>query len=338
MALIACVGDVHASDRAPSSCTDSYGEDILELLEQCMTVCRVRNVDAFVIAGDLFHHKAPSRTSHKLVQRLQDVLQLHMEYRALTDPHRNFAVYITPGNHDLQNDRLESLKVSQPLGVLVKSGLTVLDGWAPPDMQGEISLPIYGLPWQQHWTDEVVAKVLEPWRRQIFETGIGCHKPLVITHAPLYPPGKELPWENYPAKNFAERMGRSGSVYYGHVHEPHGTYKVERVQFCNNGALSRGSLHEYNLHRQVGLTLFDTLKGEFEFVPLHAKPAEQVFRLQEKKQVTDMQGRLDDFLSTIGSAELEIMSVESVTEHIRGMGLGEGVESLVRELLTEAGK
>ena len=74
-------------------------------------------------------------------------------------------------------------------------------------------------------------------------------------------------------------MGGAGSVFYGHVHEPHGVYEAGGVTFCNNGALSRGSLHEYNLTRQVGCTLWDSETGEFEFVPLDAKPASEVFRL-----------------------------------------------------------
>jgi DNA repair exonuclease SbcCD nuclease subunit len=158
----------------------------------------------------------------------------------------------------------------------------------------------------------------------------------VVTHAPLYPPGKELEYEYFPAARWAEAMGGAGYCFYGHVHEPHGTWECGGVTFCNNGALSRGSLHEYNLTRQVGCTIWSDESGEFEFVPLDAPPASEVFRLTEKKQVTDMQGRLDSFLEDIGGIRLDSLSPESVLAHIKSLGLGKPAETLAEELLAEA--
>jgi hypothetical protein len=263
---------------------------------------------------------------------------------------------VLAGNHDMSNDRYESVFESQPLGVLYRAGAQELRAWAGV-------LPVYGVPWLQGYGDygaydgedpnppiEVhLSDALKDYREQVFERGTGNHFPLVVTHAPLYPEGKELQYEYFPAKRWAEAMGawRGGrhAVFYGHVHEPHGTYGFYgadldagdySVTFCNNGALSRGSLHEYNLTRQVGVTIYDTMTGTFEFVPLDAKPANEVFRLEEKGRVTDVQGRLDDFLSSVGSTSLEVMSAESVIAHIRSLGLGHEVEALAEELLTEA--
>ena len=159
---------------------------------------------------------------------------------------------------------------------------------------------------------------------------------LVVAHAPLYPPGQENPYEYFPAERWAEAMGGQGYVFYGHVHPWHGVYEAGGVTFCNHGALSRGSLHESELTRQVGCTLWDSETGEFEFVPLDAKPAVEVFRLTERQQVTDMAGRLDDFLASVGGTTLEAVSVEAVIAHIRTLGLGRDAEDLATELLTEA--
>ncbi len=329
------LSDIHASDRAPSSCTDSYGQDILALLRDSMTLARLRGAACVIWAGDVFHHKAPSRTSHRLVQSLVNIIQ------AAPCP-----VLIVPGNHDLQNDRLESVILTQPLGVLFQAGAVRLDGWGSP-------FKVFGVPWLGYCGDEdadrmqeqreVVREVLRPYR----EANIRVDEPyLVVTHAPLYPPGKELKWEYYPTEWWAEDMGLNGSVFYGHVHEPHGTYGIYgadpesgnyQVTFCNNGALSRGSLHEYNLTRMPGVTWWDDNTGKFEFQLLpNAKPPEKVFRLQEKAEVADAHLKLDEFLKGISETSLGVVSVESVIAHVRTLNVGSDVETLVEELLSKA--
>jgi hypothetical protein len=134
-------------------------------------------------------------------------------------------------------------------------------------------------------------------------------------------------------------MGGSGSVYYGHVHEPHGIYTVDGVTFCNPGAISRGSLHEHNLTRAVTCAIWDANTGQFSLVELPHKPADQVFRLAEVGEKKAVQARLDDFLSSIGRTRIEITSVESVMAYVRTLGLGADLEHLAEELLIEgAGK
>jgi hypothetical protein len=154
-------------------------------------------------------------------------------------------------------------------------------------------------------------------------------RPLVVTHAPIYPPGRELKWENTPASWWAQAMDGYGCLFYGHVHEPHGVFEAGGVTFCNNGALSRGSLHEYNLKRPVIATVWDGGTGEFEAVELASRPAEEVFRLREHEKAVTVQDSLTDFLASVGTAMVPVMSVESVIENIRGR---EDVEPEVRDL------
>jgi len=315
------VPDVHLADRPPSSCTESYTDDLFALLAEAATFAV--HCEAVIFAGDLFHIKAPSRTSHKLVMRTIAALR---EF--------GIPVYVVPGNHDLAHDQIESLHISQPLGVIIASGAAqLLDGWMYKDY-ADVSevLPVYGVPWLQHWTDEAVSEALAGYRK-------AGSPALVVTHAPLYPPGQELKWEHYPAQNFADVMVQ-GSCFYGHVHEPHGVYQVlnsagtAAPEFCNNGALSRGSLHEYNLERQVGVTIWDSETSNFEFVPLHARPASEVFRLTEVREVQAAEGRLDEFLAGISTAQLEVVSTESVLEHLKSQdGWTEADQALAEELL-----
>jgi DNA repair protein SbcD/Mre11 len=312
---ILTVNDIHLSDRPPSSCTEAYTEDLLDLLGQTVAEAVSRDVDAVVWTGDVFHSKAPSRNSHRLVQKAIGIGHAYGR-----------PWYIVPGNHDLQHDRLASIHETQPLGVLYRAGAKMLRGW---ELNG---LPLYGVPWQQEWSDEAVGEALREWR----EAG-RYGAALVCAHAPLYPPGHELPYEYYDTVMWSQAMGNRGSCVYGHVHERHGVYQVNDVTFCNPGALSRGSLHEYNMTRPVQVAVWDSSDGSFSEVQLTAKPAEEVFRLREKQRITDASGKLDEFLAQVGSTRLAVLSSESVLEHVRQLGLDPAVAEEVRELLDWAG-
>jgi DNA repair exonuclease SbcCD nuclease subunit len=318
MAPYVLVNDIHLSDRAPSSCTESYNDDLFALLGEVNQLAQRRQAAAIIYAGDVFHHKTPTRTSHGTVMRLIQT--------ALAAPCRVFAV---AGNHDLSHDRLDSLTESQPLGVCFSSGvLHELDGWSHL-----ITDNVYGLPWQPTWDDEHVSAALAVWC-----TGYDANDGpgLVVTHAPLYPPGQELRFEYYPTARFAEAMGGHGTVHYGHVHEPHGIYTTGGVTFCNPGALSRGSLHEHNLTRPVSVAVWDSDTGTFEIVTVPHKSAEQVFRLDETGAAKTAQLRLDQFLQDIGQTRIQITTTEAVLAHVRELGLGRELETVVEDLLAGA--
>lgn len=290
------VNDIHLSDKAPASCTDTYLDDLFDLLEQVAELAQ--SLDASIIlAGDIFHHKTPVRTSHRTVMRLIDWAR-----QALVQ------VYVVPGNHDLQNDRFASLFETQPLGVLCASGaVELLAGWSD---DGE---PIYGMPWQMSWDLLSVHDALAEWRTGGAENQLA----LVVTHAPLYPPGRELKFEYFPVVDFAEAMNNQGTVHYGHVHEPHGIYQVGAVTFSNPGALSRGSLHEHNLNRTPSIAIWDSNSGLIEHRELKARPADQVFHLQQAAEKKSATVNLNRFLESVQATRLDVTSTASVVAHVR---------------------
>lgn len=318
MSLVLCVNDIHATRRPPSSCTETYWPDLRDLLWQSVRVAEDRKVAAVAWAGDVLHHKAPGRTDHGL---MMDLLRVARGYPC--------QLLIVPGNHDLANDRLDSIESTQPLGVLFESrAARRLEGWAGDN------LPLYGVPWQQEWSEQRIRDVTAGFRENVFS------QTLIVTHAPVYPPGREPRYpgaEVTPAQWWADALedGSLGhGLLYGHIHEPHGTYQAgTALTFCNNGALSRGSLEEHNLQRQVGVTLWDSVTGEFEFVPLRAKPAEEVFRLQRHEEKVTAQRSLDEFLSGVDRATLGVLNIESVLAHIGERCADPEVRDLAREYL-----
>lgn len=227
------------------------------------------------------------------------------------------------------HDRLESLAEGQPLGVVFASGaIWELSGWM------DIA-PIYGLPWLGTWDDDTVQAALKPYTENNRYGDAGPS--LVVTHAPLYPPGQELKYEFYPAAAFADAMGNHGKVHYGHVHDPHGIYGVNNVFFSNPGALSRGSLHEHNLTRAVQIACWDSDTGNFEHLNVSHKPAGEVFRIDEVGAIKNATQRLDQFVNAVGTTSLQAVTREGVIEHIRNLGLARDVQTLAVELLTASG-
>jgi hypothetical protein len=84
----------------------------------------------------------------------------------------------------------------------------------------------------------------------------------------------------------------------------------------------------------VSCTIWDSETCQFERISLDAKPASQVFRLTEKKQAVDVQGRLDEFLASIGAADLAVVSVEKVLMQAQAaVSLTPAHVALVEELL-----
>lgn len=306
------VGDIHLADRPPASCTESYTDDLFALLEQTVELEEALQCDATIWAGDVFHVKAASRNSHRLVQRAIDLGTRYREW------------WIAPGNHDLENDRLESLS-KQPLGTLYKSGAKMLDRKiGPPN--------VVGVPWQQDWTT--------------FQPHELAPDQLVVAHAPLYPAHDRPPHDEYISMEWWARHQRAGYVYYGHVHELHGVTPISgtddtgeyRVTFCNQGALTRGSLAEYDVRRKVAVTVWDPdgmpmfSDGQFGRIELIQKPAEEVFRMVEIGEDKERRVRLDSFVEQVGGTVVTRVTESSVVEAARSKLSPQGVQ-LVSELL-----
>lgn len=307
------IGDVHLSDRPPSIRTESYSEDILAKLAYTVEVAKREDVGSVVFAGDLFHRKAPSRTSHALVQRMAEIVAAY--------PCPVFAV---PGNHDVQHDRLDTLE-RQPLGVLFKAGLHPLIGQAPYSL----NYMLFGVPWLYDWAADL-PPYMKAWQE--------CGARLMVSHAPIVPPGQHRPYEVIDSTDWAVAMGRRGDVYHGHMHQWDGAYQVGEFWFCNQGALSRGSLHEETLQRAPAVTLWDsdTRQARFTRIEVPHRPVREVFRLTEKEENDEKVERLDEFLAGVAGTSFERFSIEAVLAHVEELDLHSRTREVIREVLEEA--
>lgn len=302
MTRVILVGDIHVRDTSPSSRKEGYREDIITKLEYVAMLEKKLKADAVIWAGDVFHFPIPSRTSHATVLRMMEVVKKFNN------------VYVVPGNHDIIHDRIESITEKQPLGVLVHGGLKILDGW-------DETLPIYGVPWQQDWVinPDAPERAMAEFKREDSKRDLS--KSLVVAHAPVYPPElqKSVIFDLVPTSgpgSIAEAMGNQGYFYHGHIHEDHGVYEDGGVTYCNVGALSRGSLHEYNLERKIQIAIWDSERGFIPHVVPH-KPAEDLFYVEEHDATVTEKKNLDAFLKDVGQTQIEISSVTSVQNYIQ---------------------
>lgn len=345
MTRILLVGDIHAADRPPSSVNEGYLEDIIEILLHVAKLQKELGADATVWAGDVFNHKQPGRTSHATVMKMMDVVKAH-----------EGKLYIIDGNHDISNDMLSSVMEKQPLGVLYKGGAHRLDGWHP-------ELPLFGVPWQQRWLHQDTPwEAFELWRsagglEDGHNVGVDLSMSLAVTHAPIYPPATrdEQMFELVPtagAHGLSEAMGQRGYLYYGHIHEDHGIYEDEGVTYANVGAISRGSLHEYNLNREIKAAFWTDENvygvypdgGDYQFevgfneIVLPHRPASEVFKIEQAQAAKVEKLNLDKFLSDVGQTSLIISSTESVVAHIRDRpDIEAPVKATAIEILEEVG-
>lgn len=326
MSKFLLINDVHLTNdnSHPASCTATYTDDLFDLLYQANAIADKLDCRAIIQLGDLFHIKTPGRNSHQLIQRT-------LKWAASAP----CPVFVVPGNHDLLNDRLESLDEGQPLGVLFSSGVVKkADGYL--SVQKE-KLPIFSVPWQQFWDAE------QSVADQAVKAALVDFKPttspqLIVTHAPFFPQDANPVYESYSTEKFARYCNPSGEdnvqVIYGHIHDWYGEYVIGGVRYCNYGALSRGSLTESNLTRPVGVTIWDSITGGFEFVELNARPAQEVFRVKELVEVKTTQLKLDEFLASVGASRIQVTTVSAVMDKVRALKLGKEFEDTVEELLT----
>lgn len=304
MAKIVCVGDIHVSDRPPANAADSYTDDTIVMLKWVADYAKSIDADAVVWAGDIFHHKAPGRNSHELVLKMIDVVKYH-----------EVPLWCVTGNHDVSNGIIELVRERQPLGVLYEAGLNELVGWHP-------TLPLFGIPWRESWTEPGDSvKALDGWRDDSERVP---DRSLVVTHAPIYPPyeaSKQL-FDLVDTSELSDAMGNEGFLYYGHIHEDHGIWEDGGVTFANMGAISRGSLHEYNLTRKIKVAVWEDraleTTPEFTEVDVPHRPASEALKVVDARIEKQSKMSLDAFLTAVGHSTLDISNTGSVIEHIQG--------------------
>lgn len=321
------VGDVHVSDTPPGYRTDSYRDDILAKLQFVMEESIRSEVDAVLFVGDLFHHRR--RVSHALLADVADLLALHPR------------VLLLPGNHDLIDNVLSEVG-RQPVGILgrLPNVEVALDYTVISSPNNDVHVRITPVPYRSGLGYVDCRVVPDPNFTQLpgarFEVlwvhyGITEHELVhhtLVVSDPRWQPGHDC-----------------DLVLAGHIHDDLGTFGSARLKdgrppVVNFGSLSRGSLTEDALTRQPRVPLVRFVASPtsaLQVVPIDVpcRPASEVFRLEDKLAETNGDRLASDFLASLDSAHVAVLSPEEVRETLQRSGAPAPVVTLALQALDE---
>jgi DNA repair exonuclease SbcCD nuclease subunit len=316
MTQIIVANDLHLADHPPANRREGYREEGLAMLGEVVQIANERAAEAIVFTGDIFHLKAPQRTSHALVGAVICALQ------AARCP-----VYVVPGNHDVTEEGLASLH-RQPLYVLAQAGavrLLLADGTPTFTASGA---RLVGRPYDTH-------RDADPAYYALRGHEISDAPTLVFAHGSIVPDHEDRP---YPTVRLSQLDWTGIDVLAsGHIHEDLGTHRAGSAWFTNVGSLGRVARTEANLTRTVKVVSISLAATgiDVEEIPLaSALPADAIF-LEDAPVVEEDDDTIVEFVRSL-RAGLRFESVD-LLELVQQADVPNTVRTYLRQYLELAG-
>jgi hypothetical protein len=343
--------DVHVADHPPEMRSDDWRTTIMGKLRQINDLAEQHGAAAILDAGDLFYLKSPFRNSHRLVAEL---IELHRNAPCPT--------LMVAGNHDIKHDNLATLG-DQPINVLhqsgaatliepnmgmwVHGGLSMWRGAVPNDSPALPRTWITGVPYQRNLSvmDLDIAIPTNP----------KPHAVIAVVHFFAQKGGGDFfGTQTLAYEDLREVFPDVTAWVFGHWHQDQGVQWIDGVPFINVGAVSRGALREEDINRQpkVGklmLTFADRppsqeaklLEVAAVEIPLKVKPADEVFRIEEKARVDQRMETIHKFAEdlrdkTTAIREGEEGDLKESFDKLTG-GAPDEVVRLAQDYLRESG-
>lgn len=322
--------DLHLNSTNPVSRTDSYIDELFDLLGQLAQLAVAQRAAAILIAGDIFHHKAKISipTLVRLVQWCRQLKTYGVDVLSI------------PGNHDLQNNRYQSLP-TQPLGLLYaldamvnvhEGARSYVNGASPLVYVGGVAFPhAFDL---AHWrTLNTTLPTMDPAR----------YRRVVLGHCFASPAGGDYFGEPVHAYSDLYEACPADVYVFGHDHSDGGIVKRDRGEpdnpawFVNLGAISRGSLAHDDINRMVccGLVRIAADRTSVLRVKLNAKPASEIFDLDLKAKRDAEQTQIDAFVERLSDTLAALGSTKTVEQHLDTLGLPQEVRQRMVRYITE---
>lgn len=277
--------DEHLSDTNPGFRKDNYKNAILNKLAYQGELGQRAKVDCLVRAGDFFHHKSPSRTSHSTIT---SVAKIHQSY--------GFPTYALAGNHDMIHNDLESVDSVSPLGVLLNTGIfknvngVVLD-------KGSRRCRLVGIDYDPNLNIEKISNLCAKSKQDdVVIAFVHClssmapsEKMSEFFHEPIFD-YRDLVYDGCP------------DVYvFGHYHKDQGVQEHLGVKFINLGSVGRGALTFETLERKPksGIITINTTGVEVEEVILDNSDPSEIFDIQRKEQINKERKHIKEFVDQL---------------------------------------
>lgn len=239
MCNIICIGDLHLKCKPPVSRRDDYPITILNKIRYIANIANTYNCNTLMMLGDIFDSPITS------LPYLAEVINTFKEIKE-----KGITVYTIVGNHDLKNNRMDSLSQTA-LGILISTGYVKL---APRKLEIDDTIfKCYNYP-----------EGLEPKSSDKYEVCIAhLYYEFNLAHDSLQ--SSDIERLNYDA------------MILGHLHNPCDTITIHNTKLYRPGSLSRGTSEAYNKLRIPRVLLFNCKNHKACYIEIACEPAENVF-------------------------------------------------------------
>lgn len=272
MASCICfVGDLHLKCKSPISRRDDYPAVILSKLESLINTAKSFNCDKIMLLGDVFD-------SH--ITTLPYLAKVINTFRKISDS--GIDVYTIVGNHDIKNNRMDSLD-SSALGILISTGYLKL---APRNLTiDDTSFNCF------HYPEELT------------NNNESCYS-VCVAHR-YYEFG--LSWDSLTSEDL--KSLNYDAMILGHYHVPCDTLSIEDTLLYRPGSLSRSTSEPYNKLRTPRVLMFNCLNHKTVYVDIPCERADKIFTniVEQNNQVCFSMKDLVKFItSSYTSSDLNI--------------------------------
>jgi len=299
--ILMFINDIHLTLTSPAKRKQTYFKEICAKLEEIKEVAERIGSTAIVLTGDIFH------------RRNEDYLTLNWFLNWIKEC--PCPVHAVIGNHDYVGN-LANIRY-KPMGSLIWSGLCNVNNAFIESENTSCML------FKKHWkysNDVEYYKVKKSSARYN----------ILATHAPFIPDG---------VKGFGTVFKYSqikmtvDYIFHGHHHNDYGIQAVNGIRFVNLGALSRGSLVERDLKREIKIPILylgnkATVK---QYKLKNVLPIHEVISSSEE-QLYDIERldkeKVDLFLSEVGMTRKDTIDFSWVYEDV-----GDPVKTCVKNYI-----
>jgi DNA repair exonuclease SbcCD nuclease subunit len=298
--------DVHIGLRNPSSRKDDWVEAVLDKLGQVGRIARKEGATAVLDGGDFYNDKRPDANKNILQAK---IARVHKDYPC--------PVYANVGNHDVPYGKIENLEPTA-LNVLFEAGIfeRCYDNHEAVFEQNGIKVRVVGIPY--HGTKYDLNRFASVVKRD--EDYL-----VVMAHVLASDAGGSM-FEGEDIIKYSDLLKFDGDLFcFGHWHKNQGIVEIGKgKKVVNIGSLTRGSLNEDNRDRipACALLTFDENGFAAEEIPLVVKPADEVFRIEEKDFRKEQEAREEQLYEALHEVSLEqrVKSAISLEDKVRVMG------------------
>lgn len=240
MSNVFIIGDTHLKCTSPISRCDNYPITILNKLEYLSRIAKVYNCNTFILLGDVFDSPVTS---------LPYLAAVINTFKKITD--NGITVYTIVGNHDLKNNRLDSLETTA-LGILISTGYLKL---APRSIT----------------IDNTIFECFH-YPEELEQCSSNDQYSVCIAHR-YYK--FSLSWDSLQEED-VKRLNYDAMVL-GHLHAPCDTETIGKTVLYRPGSLSRSTSEPYNKLRIPRVLLFNCFNHKAAYIEVSCQSAEDIF-------------------------------------------------------------